>query len=120
MQSLKSNPTQSIRISGTVCARWDSGRIREDTSEGAPLCRWVHQHTILDVMPLDEKILGFSNRWYKAAMKSSTTKRISPDLEIRMVTGPFFIATKLEAFRGRGKGDFLGSRDLEDLVSVVD
>jgi hypothetical protein len=21
--------------------------------------------TILDVMPLDEKILGFSNRWYK-------------------------------------------------------
>jgi hypothetical protein len=92
----------------------------EDSSEGAPLCRWVHRHTILDVMPLDEKILGFSNRWYKAAMKSSTTKRISPDLEIRMVTGPFFIATKLEAFRGRGKGDFLGSRDLEDLVSVVD
>ena len=51
---------------------------REDSSEGAPLCRWVYQHTILDVMPLEEKILGFSNRWYKAAMKSSTTKRISP------------------------------------------
>ncbi len=88
---------------------------REDSSEGAPLCRWVHEHTILDVMPLEEKIMGFSNRWYKAAMKSSTTKRISPDLEIRMVTGPFFIATKLEAFRGRGKGDFLGSHDLEDV-----
>jgi hypothetical protein len=27
----------------------------EDTSEGAPLCRWVHQRTILDVMPSDEK-----------------------------------------------------------------
>src|SRR6266478_3525498 len=24
----------------------------EDTSEGAPLCRWVHHRTILDVMPL--------------------------------------------------------------------
>jgi hypothetical protein len=71
----------------------------EDTSVGAPLCRWVHERTILDVMPLDEKILGFSNRWYKAAMESSTTKRISADLEIRMVTASFFIATKLEAFR---------------------
>ena len=31
----------------------------EDTREGAPLCRWVHHGTTLDVMPLDEKILGF-------------------------------------------------------------
>jgi hypothetical protein len=92
----------------------------KDTSEGAPLCRWVHHETILNVMPLDEKILGFSNRWYRAAMKSSVTQRLSDDLEIRIVTAPFFIATKLQAFNGRGKGDFFGSRDLEDLISVVD
>jgi hypothetical protein len=92
----------------------------EDTGEGAPLCRWLHHGTTLDVMPLDEKILGFSNRWYRAAMKFSVTQRLSDDLEIRVVTGPFFIATKLEAFKGRGKGDFFGSRDLEDLISVVD
>jgi hypothetical protein len=36
---------------------------REDTSEGAPICRWRQKKTILDIMPLDEKILGFSNRW---------------------------------------------------------
>jgi len=93
---------------------------REDNSEGAPLCRWIQDQTILDVMPLDEDILGFSNRWYKAAMKSSTTRRLSVDLEIRMVTAPYFLATKLEAFKGRGNGDFLGSHDLEDVVSVVD
>lgn len=93
---------------------------QEDTSEGALLCRWVHHGTTLDVMPLDEKILGFSNRWYRAAMESSVTERFSDDLEIRIVTGPFFIATKLEAFKGRGEGDFLGSHDLEDLISVVD
>jgi hypothetical protein len=93
---------------------------REDTSEGAPLCRWVNQRTILDVMPLDERILGFSNRWYEAAMQSSTMKSLTGNLEIRVVTAPFFIATKLEAFKGRGKGDFLGSHDLEDLVSIID
>jgi hypothetical protein len=101
------------------------GRLRavgfaEDTSEGAPLCRWVHQSTILDVMPLDEKILGFSNRWYRAAMEASTTQRVSEDLEIRIVTAPFFLATKLEAFKGRGQGDFFASHDLEDFISVVD
>lgn len=31
-----------------------------------------------------------------------------------------FVATKLEAFRDRGKGDILSSPDLEDIISVVD
>jgi hypothetical protein len=92
----------------------------EDASEDAPICRWVHKKTILDVMPLDEKTLGFSNRWYKAAMESAVTRRIAEDIEIRIVTAPFFVATKLEAFKGRGRGDIFGSRDLEDLVALVD
>ena len=41
---------------------------REDAREGAPLCRWRQQTKTLDVMPLDEKILGFSNTWYRPAM----------------------------------------------------
>lgn len=31
----------------------------EDTREDAPLCRWVHHETTLDLMPLDEKIRFF-------------------------------------------------------------
>lgn len=93
---------------------------REDSSEGAPLCRWLQKGTVLDVMPLDEKILGFSNRWYEVAMKSAVLRRISAELEILVVTAPLFIATKLEAFKGRGRGDFFASHDLEDLVAVVD
>lgn len=92
----------------------------EDTSEDAPLCRWVQAGTILDVMPLDEKILRFSNRWYRAAMEAAVPRRLTDDLAIRVVTAPLFIATKLEAFNGRGQGDFFGGRDLEDLILVVD
>lgn len=33
---------------------------------------------------------------------------------------PYFIATKFEAFKGRGNRDFMGSHDLEDLIAVVD
>lgn len=92
----------------------------EDTSEDAPLCRWLHGETRLDVMPLDESILGFSNRWYEAALGSAQEYELEPDLHIRVVTAPYFCATKIEAFRGRGKGDYLSSHDLEDLITVVD
>jgi len=92
----------------------------EDTSEDAPICRWSHGETKLDVMPLDEKILGFSNRWYKPAMDSSEKHILDNDLRIRVVTAPYFCATKLEAFEGRGKDDYFSSHDLEDLVSVID
>ena len=37
---------------------------KEDTSDGALLCRWIVDDLILDVMPTDESILGFGNRWY--------------------------------------------------------
>ena len=93
---------------------------KEDTSEGAPLCRWLHGDTKLDVMPLDEAILGFSNRWYKAALGSSQKYELEPNLHIRVVTPTYFCATKIEAFKGRGKGDYLSSQDLEDLITVVD
>jgi len=92
----------------------------EDTTEGAPVCRWVQHAVILDVMPLDEHILGFSNRWYRAAVDTAEVHRISPDLTIRVVTAPYFLATKLEAFTGRGQGDLFASKDLEDVVTVLD
>lgn len=91
-----------------------------DQSEGAPICRWAHGDIRLDVMPIDEKILGFSNRWYKPAMETAQTVRLANDLPIRVVTAPFFLGTKLEAFKGRGKNDLFASHDLEDIVAVID
>lgn len=92
----------------------------EDTSEGAPVCRWICGGLILDVMPLDAKVLGFSNRWYEEAVRSSIVIELGASLTIRIVTAPVFLATKLEAFKSRGKGDYFGSHDLEDALSVID
>jgi hypothetical protein len=92
----------------------------EDTREGAPLCRWTREMVTLDVMPLDENILGFSNRWYREAMRTSATASLSTHLRIRTATAPCFLATKLEAFKGRGASDFLTSHDIEDVVAVID
>lgn len=93
---------------------------QEDMSKGAPLCRWLIDDLKLDVMPIEERILGFTNRWYRPAMDAAKETDLEPDLRIRVVTAPYFIATKLEAFRGRGHGDYMNSRDLEDLLTVID
>ena len=93
---------------------------QEDTREGAPLCRWRQEATTLDVMPIEGKILGFRNTWYRAAMETAEQRELEPGLRILVVNPVYFCASKLEAFGDRGKNDYLGSRDLEDVIAVVD
>jgi hypothetical protein len=92
---------------------------RESRAEGAPRCRWVNGDLLLDFMPVHPSILGSSNRWYGPAL--ATAQRVAAGArEIRAITAPYFLATKLEALRGRGQNDFRASRDLEDIVTVID
>ena len=93
---------------------------REDLSDGAPICRWVTNDVILDVMPTDSKILGFGNRWYETAAANSKIIQLPANMKIRMVSAPYFLITKLEAFEGRGGGDYLSSHDIEDIIAVLD
>lgn len=82
-------------------------------------CRFKKGELILDAMPTDEKILGFSNPWYKEGFKKS----IKYDLDgtqINIFDLPYLIATKIEAFNGRGKGQYSYSHDIEDIVTLID
>lgn len=94
---------------------------REDTD--GPVCRWLFDTDVgtvkLDVMPIDESILGFSNRWYKEAIAEPLEMRLPSGVAIQVVSPVYFIATKFEAFAGRGKGDYF-SHDLEDIVFVLE
>lgn len=92
----------------------------QSMEEDAPLCRWVINDTKVDVMPTDEKILGFTNKWYSPAIKNATEISLEEGLEIRIVTAPYFLATKIEAFYGRGKGDYMASHDMEDIITIID
>lgn len=93
----------------------------EDAS--GPICRWLYRSdgviTKLDVMSADANALGFTNCWYKEAMSRTTHHLLREGLEIKVVSPVYFLATKFEAFRDRGKGDYF-SHDLEDIVFVLD
>jgi predicted nucleotidyltransferase len=84
------------------------------------ICRWRYQGVKVDVMPTSEEILGFSNRWYEAAIRTAMNVQLPSGRAIRLISSPLLIATKIEAFYGRGQGDFQGSHDLEDIVAVID
>ena len=90
------------------------------SSEDTVICRWRYEEVILDVMPTDEKILGFSNQWYKSAITYAVSHHISDEVSIKSVTTPYFLATKWEAFNARGNGDYMGSHDFEDIIAVID
>jgi hypothetical protein len=93
--------------------------LTEDHSEGAPICRWKRGDLLIDVMPTNERILGFSNRWYMPALASAQTMEVA-GLGLRVVTAAYFLAMKLEAFHGRANDDVMSSHDLEDLITVID
>jgi predicted nucleotidyltransferase len=122
-------PTQDVDVLTEVLSLADYYRLAdelrqagfaEDQTEDAPVCRWRSEGVILDVMPTDPRILGFGNQWYASALKASELIDLPSETSIRVVTAPYFLATKLEAFDGRGNGDFLLSHDIEDLVALVD
>ena len=53
-----------------------------------------------------DRIYGFSNRWYEEAFEARERRTLPGGREINVFPLPYFIATKIEAYRDRGKGDF--------------
>jgi predicted nucleotidyltransferase len=84
------------------------------------ICRWRKEDTTVDLMPTREDILNFSNRWYVLAVETANIFVLPGGVEIKLISAPAFIGTKLEAFKGRGNNDFLASHDMEDIVTVID
>lgn len=91
-----------------------------ELGEDEPICAMKLGQLRVDFMPDDEAVLGFTNRWYRTALEYSERYALTADLVIRLVDPVYFVATKLDAWKGRGNGDVLGSRDLEDILNVVD
>ena len=93
----------------------------EDAGEGVPICRVTRQkkgdfgrHAARRGRSSDFPTDGTSR-----PLDSAVEHELGPDLRVRVIAGFYFCATKLEAFAGRGKGDYQSSRDLEDLIAVV-
>jgi len=121
--------TQDVDVIVEVTSRMEYYRLEEelrsrgfkqDLSENAPICRWLVDVIKVDIMPTQEEILGFSNRWYLPAIKNADHIKLENELTIKLVSPPYFLATKIDAFKGRGGGDYMASHDMEDIITILD
>ena len=94
--------------------------LEESTELNIPLCRWKYQEINIDIIPCDETVLGFTNRWYAPAIKSAISYQLPSNRIIKIFSLPYFLASKIEAFIGRGENSFYWSTDIEDIITLID
>ena len=87
--------------------------------EAPPVCRYRIDDILVDVMTTTGRLMGFTERWYAEAFATAEPATLPNGLTIKVIRSPLFLATKVNAWRERGKGDFL-SWDIEDILAVVD
>ncbi len=78
------------------------------------------EDNLLDAIPADASILGFDSYWQQASIAEAQVVSLPSGVDIRALSPSRLLATKLEAFAGRGGGDYLGSSDFEDIVGLID
>lgn len=88
--------------------------------QGQSICSYKFQDIAIDIMPADDSSIGVSNIWYKPGFKYLQQVILEDGTSINVLPPPYFLATKLEAFKDRGKNDFYGSHDFEDIIYLID
>lgn len=82
------------------------------------ICRYKVQGITVDVMPTSGNILGFTNKWYEEGTRNGMHISVDENIEIRLFMPVYFLASKFEAFKSRGRNDGRQSSDFEDIVYI--
>ncbi len=91
----------------------------QNVMNSGPLCRWKIRGVTVDIMPTSPAILGFSNVWYPEGIEQARWVDLPNKEKIRIFSEPYFLATKMEAFKGRGGNDYRTSSDVEDIITIL-
>jgi predicted nucleotidyltransferase len=126
-ESADVRPTEDVDIVVEVMSRSDFSSLEQKLRERGfshavqsdVICRYQVNGIIVDVMPSKDNIIGFSNSWYDEGFKSSIRHQIDELHTVSIFTAPYFLASKLVAFKNRGKNDGRLSSDFEDIVYLL-
>jgi predicted nucleotidyltransferase len=88
--------------------------------EGHSICSYKYDKIAIDIMPAEDSSIGVANIWYKPGFKYIQQIELPEGVNINILPSPYFLATKLEAFKDRGANDFYGSHDYEDIIYLLD
>jgi predicted nucleotidyltransferase len=88
--------------------------------ESGIVCRYRIQGIIVDIMPTNDPSTGFNNIWYPKGFENAVDYEIEEGNTIKILGAPYFLATKLEAHKGRGDDNGRTSQDFEDIVFILE
>lgn len=88
--------------------------------QGQSICSYKYKSIAVDIMLADDSSLGATNRWYKPGFDFLEQTTLPDGIDITILSAPYFLATKIEAFNNRGNIDFYGSSDFEDIIYLLD
>lgn len=92
----------------------------DSQEDGAPICRFERDGILVDVMPVNPDVLGFTNRWYPDAWRTRTELRLPSGRAVPVFRLEYLLASKISAYESRGGGDPFLSHDFEDVVTLLD
>lgn len=121
-------PTSDIDMTINLANYAEWAQMQERLSElefypdpqGQSICSYKFQNIAIDIMPAEDSGIGVSNTWYKPGFKYLQKIELPDGTSINILPSPYFLATKLEAFKDRGQNDFYGSHDFEDIIYLLD
>ncbi len=124
-------PTDDVDILIELWAYYDYTEVEEklrsvgfqNVKESGVICRYRIQGIIVDLLATGKDVLGFGNKWYPDGFKQAIEMAIDDEHNIMILSAPYFIATKLEAFKSPGRegnNDGRISRDFEDIIFIFE
>ena len=127
-QTVHTRPTDDVDVVVELATYGEYSRLHDRLSakgftqshEDQVICRFRLQGFIVDVMPTHDIGMGSSNRWYQDGFRTSIEYEIKLNLTIRILPPAYFLATKLEAYFNRSQHDPYGSKDMEDIIFLID
>jgi predicted nucleotidyltransferase len=124
-------PTEDVDVLIELLAYNDYAAIEEkcrsigfiNDIESGIIGRYKVQGIVVDIMTTTDSVLGFTNKWYSNGFNSAIDYTIDDDCIIKIFTAPYFIASKLEAFKSpdrKNNNNGIYSSDFEDIVFVLE
>lgn len=126
---IESRPTDDVDVVIEILSRSDYAKLEEKLRQigfqpdrNSPvICRYKYHDIVVDIMPSEGEILGFTNRWYHDGVSNTVTIKLDDDVTIKVFEVAYFLASKMEALKSVRRGnDFRWNSDFEDIIYLFD
>ncbi len=119
-------PTKDIDISMKILSLRELEQIRQElikrgfsqSHEDNVICRFRYGDIKVDVMATKQVGWAPGNEWFEEGFEHTITKQID-EISIKLLSLPYFLATKFSAFYDRGMSEPRVSNDFEDIVYIL-